>query len=122
MSIKNLNWDQHRLTENSIHSVKIGREYRDILARAVQGGHPLIAQSTRSGHYTIHIKDDGSVVFAGTGGRGRGTANFESQLRRNLRTVNADFPRKNESMKQFERRIAKKQGTQPGDNNTTNVD
>lgn len=92
--------------------------------RAVQGGHPIIAEISRSGHAKIHIKNDGTVVAAGTGGRGRGDKNFEAQLRRNLRSVGADMLRKGESLKQFTKRTQANQGQpdQPEVNNPADND
>lgn len=88
----------------------MSKDGQDILARAVSGGHPMIARTTAKGHIQVMIKDDGIVVTSGTGGGGSGNANFESELRRAHRSVGRDFPRKNESMKQFQRRMAKNQG------------
>lgn len=100
-----VNWEQHRLTEGMVHGVSMDKESREILKRAVSGGHPLIARKTQSNHIQIMIKDDGMVTTAGTGGRGRGSANFESELRRGIRSVGGDFPRKNESIKAFQKRM-----------------
>jgi hypothetical protein len=119
MGLNHLNWDQHRLTERMVHGVDMPKDMREILMRAVQGGHPMILQKTAKNHTVVHIKDDGSVVSAGTGGRGRGNKNFESQLRRNLRSVGADMPRKGESMKQFiKRRQPKENPTEQPENPT----
>ena len=106
----NINWDQHKLTEKSVHGVPIPKEHREVLQRAVAGGHPLIARQTGKSHVQIYIKDDGIVLTSGTGGRGRGAENFESNVRQNMRGIGKDFPRKGESQKQFERRMQKKQG------------
>lgn len=106
-----LNWDQHRLTEGMVHGVPMDKESREILGRAVSGGHPLIARRTQNSHVQIIIKDDGIITHAGTGGRGRGSANFESELRRGIRSVGGDFPRRNESIKAFQRRIQKNQSS-----------
>ena len=106
-----LNWDQHRLTEGIIRGLSVPKEHREILTRAVSGGHPLIARPTNSGHTQILIKDDGMVIAAGSGGKGRGFANFESELRRGIRSVGGDFPRRDESIKAFQRRMQKSQGS-----------
>ena len=112
MSAKDhLNWDQHRLTEGMVHGMHVDKEYREILIRAVSGGHPLIARQTNNSHTQILIKDDGMVTAAGSGGRGRGFANFESELRRGIRSVGGDFPRRDESIKAFQRRMQKNQGS-----------
>jgi hypothetical protein len=104
----NLNWDQHRLTERSVHGLNMPRDHREILARAVSGGHPIIARQGKD-HVKLYIKDNGIVVASGSGGRGRGSQNFESQLRRGHRQANTDFPRKNESLKQFQQRMLNEQ-------------
>lgn len=110
MDANNLNWDQHRLTEKSVYGLKMPRDMRDVLARAVSGGHPMIAHvSNKNTHIRIYIKDDGIVGTSSTGGRGRGTANFEADLRRAHRSIGKDFPRGNESMKQFLKRMEKQQ-------------
>ena len=93
-----------------VRSLSTDKDKKDVLMRAIDSGHPMIAQQTRSGHVTIHIKDDGSVVTSGSGSKGnRGTQNFESELRRAHKSVGSDFPRKTESLKQFQRRMGKKQ-------------
>lgn len=109
-----LNWDQHRLTEKSVKGIQMSKDGQDILARAVSGGHPLIVRYTGKGHIQVLVKDDGMVITSGSGGRGSGNDNFESELRRAHRSVGKDFPRKNESMKQFQRRMAKNQETTQG--------
>jgi hypothetical protein len=68
-----LNWEQHRLTEKSVHSLGFDKERREILARAISAGHPLIARVSGRNHIQILIKDDGMVTTGSTpGGGGRG--------------------------------------------------
>lgn len=110
----NINWDQHKLTEKSVHGVPIPKEHREVLRRAVLGGHPMIARQTSKKHVQIYVKDDGLVLTSGTGGGGRGAENFEGDMRRAHRSVGKDFPKKNESMKQFQRRMEKQQGNNNG--------
>lgn len=116
MDINNLNWEQHKLTEKGVHSIAMPRDARDVLARAVSGGHPMIAMHKGS-HIKIYIKDDGIVTTTSSGGRGRGVANFESDLRRGHRSVGKDFPRKNESPKAFQKRMAENQSNNTEQNN-----
>lgn len=106
----NINWDQHKLTEKSAHGVFQDKDFREILQRAISGGHPMIARQTSKGHVQIYIKDDGIVNAAGTSGGGRGANNFEGEMRKAHRSVGMDFPRKNESLKQFQRRMQRQQG------------
>ena len=108
-AMDNVNWDQHKLTEKSVKGIPMPKDGQDVLSRAVSGGHPLIARKTSKGHIQVLIKDDGIVIHSGTGGRGSGNENFESALRRAHRSIGRDFPRKNESMKQFQRRMANRQ-------------
>jgi len=109
-SSSNLNWEQHVMHAGHVRSLSTDQDKKDVLIRAIDSGHPMIAQQTRNGHVTIHIKDDGSVVTSGSGSKGnRGTQNFESELRRAHKSVGSDFPRKTESLKQFQRRMGKKQ-------------
>ena len=111
MDINNINWNQHKLTEKGVHSLTMPKDMREVLSRAVTGGHPMIATHTGGTHLRIYIKDDGMVHTTTTGGgQGRGTANFEAELRRSHRSVGRDFPRRNESMKAFQKRMAKNQG------------
>ena len=109
VSPSNLNWEQHVMHAGHVRSLSTDKDKKDVLMRAIDSGHPMIAQQTRNGHVTIHIKDDGSVTTSGSGSGGnRGTQNFESELRRAHRSVNSDFPRKAESLKQFQRRMENK--------------
>lgn len=111
MDINNLNWDQHKLTEKGVHSLTMPKEMREVLSRAVTGGHPMIAMHTGKSHIRVYIKDDGIVhTTSSGGGQGRGTANFEAELRRGHRSVGKDFPRRNESVKAFQKRMTKNQG------------
>ena len=108
-SSSSLNWEQHVMHAGHVRSLSTDQDKKDVLMRAIDSGYPMIAQQTRNGHVTIHIKDDGSVVTSGSGGKGnRGTQNFESELRRAHRSVGSDFPRKTESLKQFQRRMENK--------------
>lgn len=108
-SSSNLNWEQHVMHAGHVRSLSTDQDKKDVLIRAIDSGWPMIAQQTRSGHVTIHVKDDGSVVTSGSGSSGkRGTQNFESELRRAHRSVGSDFPRKTESLKQFQRRMENK--------------
>lgn len=116
MDINNLNWEQHKLTEGGVNSIKLPKDMREVLARAVSGGHPMIVMHKGS-HVKVFIKDDGIVTTASSGGRGRGTANFEAELRRNHRSIGKDFPRKSESPKAFQRRMAKNQSNNTEQNN-----
>lgn len=110
VSPSNLNWEQYVMHAGHVRSLSTDKDKKDVLMRAIDSGHPMIAQQTRNSHVTIHVKDDGSVVTSGTGSSGkRGTQNFESELRRALRSVGSDFPRKTESLKQFQKRMGKKQ-------------
>lgn len=110
MDINKLNWDQHSMKEGHVRSLGIDKERQDVLIRALQSGHQFIGMKSGGGHIKIYIKDDGLVHTASTGGDRRGVDNFESQLRRNLKGIGKDFPRRNESMKAFQRRMAKQQG------------
>ncbi len=104
------NWEQHTMKEGHVKSLKTDSDRKDVLIRAIVSGHPMIAEQRRNGHIMVHVKDDGSVTTSSTGGKGnRGAKNFESELRRAHRSVGSDFPRKNESDKQFQKRMAKKQ-------------
>jgi hypothetical protein len=103
-----LNFDQMRVTPKNVHGLGLDKDYSEVVARASSGPVPLIVVKQRNNHFRVHIKDDGIVTGAGSGGRGRGHQNFESDLRRNIRQLGHDFPRRNESQKQFERRMQKK--------------
>jgi len=110
VSANSLNWEQHIMTAGHVKSLKTDKDKKDVLIRAISSGHPMIAEQRRNGHLVVHVKDDGSVITSGSGSSGhRGVENFESQLRRAHKSVDSDFPRKGESDKQFQRRIAKKQ-------------
>lgn len=106
----NINWDQHKLTEKTARGVFQDKQQQEILQRAVSGSHRLIARQTSKGHIHIYVDGDGIVTAGGTGGGGRGYVNFEGDLRRAIRSVGGDFPRKQESIKQFQRRMQKNQG------------
>lgn len=110
VSANSLNWEQHIMTAGHVRSLKTDKDRRDVLIRAISSGHPMIAEQRRNNHIVVHVKDDGSVTTAGSGGGGRGVDNFESQLRRAHKSVGSDFPRKNESDKQFQRRMDNKNG------------
>lgn len=109
VSANSLNWEQHIMTAGHVKSLKTDKDRRDVLIRAISSGHPMIAEQRRNSHIVVHVKDDGSVTTSSSGGGGRGVDNFESQLRRAHKSVDSDFPRKGESDKQFQRRMAKKQ-------------
>jgi hypothetical protein len=100
-----LNFDQMRVTPKTAHGLGLDKEYSEVISRAASGPVPLIVVKQRNNHFRVHIKDDGIVTGAGSGGRGRGHQNFESDLRRNIKQLGHDFPRRNESQKQFERRM-----------------
>lgn len=110
MGIDHLNWDQHSMKEGHVRSLGMDRERQEVMIRALQSGHQFIGVKSGGNHIKIYIKDDGLVTTASTGGERRGVDNFESQMRRNLRTVGKDFPRRNESLKAFQRRMARQQG------------
>lgn len=107
MDINNVNWEQHKMHEGHVRSLSAEKETKEILMRAIQSGHPMIAIQPKSNHIKIYVKDDGIVTTGGTGGGGRGFANFEAQLRRAHRSVGSDFPRRNESLKKFQERMKK---------------
>jgi hypothetical protein len=110
VSANSLNWEQHIMTAGHVKSLKTDKDRRDVLIRAISSGHPMIAEQRRNNHIVVHVKDDGSITTSGSGGSGnRGVENFESQLRRAHKSVGSDFPRKSESDKQFQRRMANKQ-------------
>ncbi len=109
VSANSLNWEQHIMKEGHVKSLKTDKDRKNVLIRAIGSGHPMIAEQRRNGHIVVHVKDDGSITTASSGGGGRGVENFESQLRRAHRSVGSDFPRKNESDKQFQRRMANNQ-------------
>ena len=84
------------------------RERREIVTRALSGARMIGMRGNN--HVKIYIEGDGMVTTANSGG-GRGSENFESQLRRAHRSVNSDFPRLGESVKAFQRRLAKNRGS-----------
>lgn len=59
------------------------------LVKWLQAHREVVMEKTGSNHWKIHFRGQ-VIVAAGTGGRGRGTMNLVSQLRR----AGMDIPRK----------------------------
>lgn len=108
-SADSLNWDQHSMKEGHARSLfPKDKERQGIVIRALSGAR-MIGHGGASSHVKIYVEGDGLVTTANSGG-GRGSDNFESQLRRAHRSVGKDFPRHGESLKAFQRRMERKQG------------
>lgn len=84
------------------------KERQSIVIRALSGAR-MIGHGNNDKHVKIFVEGDGLVTTANSGG-GRGSENFESQLRRAHRSVGHDFPRHGETLKAFQRRRERKQG------------
>lgn len=101
-SSNSLNWDQHSMTEGHVRSLFSEKDRREVVTRALKGARMIGIRGNN--HVKIFVEGDGIVTIGNTG-RGRASANIESDLRRAHRSVGRDFPRSGESDKQFERRM-----------------
>jgi hypothetical protein len=89
-----LNFDQHRLTREKIKQLTLHRETRELLERVAQGSTPVIAHKTRNNHLQIRIVGDGIINTGGTPQDIRAVKNLEAQIRRGMKSIGHDFPRK----------------------------
>lgn len=89
-----LNIDQHRLTDDKIRQLTTHRETRELLARVAQGSTPVVAHKTRNNHIQIRIVGDGIINTGGTPQDIRAVKNLEAQIRRGMKSIGHDFPRK----------------------------
>jgi len=113
MGIEHLNWDQHSMKEGHVRSlIPNDKDKQDVVIRALHGARMIGIRGTN--HLKLYVEKDG-MVTVGLTGEGRGTQNIESEIRRAHRSVGHDFPRKKESIKQFQRRM-QKQKEQKQDN------
>jgi len=110
MGIGHLNWDQHAMKEGHVRSLIPGdKDKQDVVIRALNGARMIGVRG--SNHLKIYVENNG-MVTVGLTGSGRGTENIEAELRRAHRSVGQDFPRKRESLKQFQRRMLKQQSNE----------
>jgi len=91
-----LQWEQHALTDDHIRSLTTHKDYRELFARVAQATTPVMALKTRSGHIQIRIKGDGMLHTGSTPSDKRAVKNLESDIRRNMRQIEHNFPKKGE--------------------------
>ena len=96
MSADHLQWDQYALTDDHIRTLTTHKDYRVLFARVAQGTTPVMALKTRSGHIQIRIKGDGMLHTGSTPSDKRAVKNLESDIRRNMRQIDHNFPKKGE--------------------------
>ena len=96
MSADHLQWDQYALTDDHIRSLTTHKDYRELFSRVAQGTTPVMALKTRSGHIQIRIKGDGMLHTGSTPSDNRAVKNLESDIRRNMRQIDHNFPKKGE--------------------------
>jgi hypothetical protein len=96
MSADHLQWDQYALTDDHIRTLTTHKDYRELFGRVAQGTTPVMALKTRSGHIQIRIKGDGMLHTGSTPSDKRAVKNLESDIRRNMRQIDHNFPKKGE--------------------------
>lgn len=92
----NLQWEQYALTDSHIRNLTTHKDYRELFARVAQATTPVMAVKTRSGHIQLRIKGDGVLHTGSTPSDNRAVKNLESDIRRNMRQIDHNFPKKGE--------------------------
>lgn len=94
-----VNAEQHRLTVEHIKSLTSDRDVQEMLSRVAQGSTPVFAHKTRSGHIQVRIQGDGITHVMGTPQDWRSVKNDEAWIRRNMRQIGHNFPKRREGSK-----------------------
>lgn len=91
---QHLNWDQHALNDQRIRNLTRDDAHREMLSRVAEGSTPVAGFLLKNGHIQLRIKGDGIVHMASTPSDHRAVKNNEQRIRRQMREIGHDFPKK----------------------------